>query len=213
MAEELFLLTGDTIKFGRSGLLIDGQNRLYAGIRSGVAFRTHVVFGIDDACFSVFDTGAIRNNPDTLEVAGVRNSREAAKAVRWIMIMEDDPLDRGRSIQNGELLDYYRSHIKHDDLDWAVAGAIAVGRAIPPGTLACHLYRGRQINAKAADRFLDDLKQNVRGGGTLHKKFVNLKQFVGRVTETVTNACIILAWNAYRKNAPLTMAMLNWTES
>src|SRR5216684_5104576 len=44
-------LTGDTIKFGTDGRLLDGQNRLSAGVRSGKSFRTHVVFGIDPGLF------------------------------------------------------------------------------------------------------------------------------------------------------------------
>ena len=39
------------------------------------------------------------------------------------------------------------------------------------------------------------------------------KQNVGRINEVQINALIIQAWTAYRKGEPLTMKMLNWTET
>lgn len=53
--------TGDTVKFCKSGALGDGQNRLYACIRSRKSFKTHVVFGIEDAIFPWFDKGKPRS--------------------------------------------------------------------------------------------------------------------------------------------------------
>ena len=46
MVRDRWGLTGDTIKFGTNGLLLDGQNLLSAGVRSGRSFRTHIVFGL-----------------------------------------------------------------------------------------------------------------------------------------------------------------------
>jgi hypothetical protein len=47
LAEGLWGLTGDTIKFGTDGLLKDGQNRLSACVRAGRPMASHAVFGID----------------------------------------------------------------------------------------------------------------------------------------------------------------------
>src|SRR5437667_9012867 len=55
MASSRWGVTGDTIKFGTDGRLLDGQNMLSAGVRSGESFRTHVIFGIDPALFGRMD--------------------------------------------------------------------------------------------------------------------------------------------------------------
>jgi hypothetical protein len=57
MTRDWWGLTGDTIKFGTNGQLLDGQNRLSASAKSGKSFRTHVVFGIDPALFGRMDIG------------------------------------------------------------------------------------------------------------------------------------------------------------
>lgn len=214
MERDGFLLTGDTIKFSRGGLLIDGQNRLSACVRYGKRFRSHVVFGIDDRAFTVIDANAVRNNPDTMKIAGVTHPQLAAQAIRWIIICGNDPLDRGRSIDNDELLKYYITRIDKDRFDIAKARAVAVPSAVPAGALAAHLYLFSAIHAKATERFARDLADNVRGARKLITKLANLrKQNLGRLHETQVNALIIQAWTAYRKGESLTSSMLNWTET
>ena len=216
MKADKFMLTGDTIKFGRSGVLLDGQNRLSSCVRSGVAFKTHVVFGIDDRAFSVIDINAVRNNPDTFQIAGITYPHVAAQAVRWLMISETDPSNRSRSIENEELLEFYKNEMKIDQsrLAVAVSRAVSVGRVIPAGALAAHLYLFSQVHEKAAARFADDLAQHSGGARKLIEKLHKLrKQNVGRINEVQINALIIQAWTAYRKGEALTMKMLNWTET
>lgn len=207
-------LTGDTIKFGKSGLLRDGQNRLTACVRCGVAFRTHVVFGIPDRAFAVIDTNAVRTNSDTLNVEGVPHSKIVAQAIRWLLIYAVDPIDRGRSFENSVIREYYREKIDHARMEWAVGNAIAVNRSVPAGALAAHLYMFQPANAKATTKFADDLREQQRGGRKLAEKLDRLrKQNMGRVNEVQINALTIQAWNAYRRGEALTMAMLNWNEN
>jgi hypothetical protein len=207
-------LTGDTIKFGKSGLLLDGQNRLSACVRAGVPFRTHVVFGIDDNAFPFIDTNAVRTNPDTLQIAGVPHAKTVAQAVRWLIIYEGNPMDRGRVVENDELLAYYRKHVDADQMNLAIARANDITRLIPRGALAAHLYMFDRVNAKATARFADHLAKGIKGGRKLTEKFDRLrKQTMGRINEIQSNALIIQGFNAYRKNVLLTMPMLNWTET
>lgn len=51
MNDNQWRLTGDTIKFTQSGALGDGQNRLFACVKSNKSFRSHIVFGIADDVF------------------------------------------------------------------------------------------------------------------------------------------------------------------
>lgn len=58
----------DGIVFGASGRLIQGQHRLTAVVRSGVAVDMVTWRDVDDSVFSVFDRGVLRSVSDALEV-------------------------------------------------------------------------------------------------------------------------------------------------
>src|SRR6185369_8200893 len=53
--------TGETIKFSRSGKLIDGQHRLLAIVKSGKSFKFTIAEDLEDNVFHVLDTGKTRN--------------------------------------------------------------------------------------------------------------------------------------------------------
>lgn len=63
-------VTGATICFGKSGRLLDGQNRLQAIIDSGITVRILVVRDLDDDIFDVIDGGARRTASDVLVIEG-----------------------------------------------------------------------------------------------------------------------------------------------
>ena len=209
-------LTGDTIKFGKSGLLLDGQHRLAGSFRAGVPFTTHVVFGIDDELFAVFDQGTVRTGHDAFKIAGIPYPDVSAQATRWLIIAQSgNPQDRGRTFANQELYDYYRSNVDEAAFGRAVQSALSVPkRIIPHGTLVAHLYLFEKKSSKATKAFADDLAQQARGGRTLIKKISKLReQNIGRIHENQMNALIIQTWNAYRKGVALTASMLDWTET
>lgn len=62
--------TGEPIRFGKSGRLIDGQHRLRAIVETGVTLRLLVVSDIEDSAFDVIDTGARRTLSDVLVIEG-----------------------------------------------------------------------------------------------------------------------------------------------
>jgi hypothetical protein len=218
MAAGEFLLTGDTIKFGKSGILLDGQNRLFGCIRAGVSFRTHVVFGIDDKVFVFLDTGAPRSNPDTFQIEGVANPKLASAATRWVMLLTNiDPdkgPDRGKSFENEDLLAHYKADIDRDVLDPIVARLRRIGSVVPQAQLAAVLYHGRRISARPTERMLNDIERNLLGGRKLRERVLKLRsQQKGRVHENLEVAMFIQVWNAYRAGTQVTAYTLNWNES
>lgn len=213
MTEKRWLLSGDTIKFGRSGLLRDGQNRLQACVHSNTPFKTHVVFGVDDRAFKVMDTGATRTGIDAFKIEGVPSPRVAAPAVRWIAIYERSSTepDRGVSFDNAFLLEYYKSNIEAQRLNIAIERAVAVGQPFPPGPLAALLYRFDAKDSRTSKQFALDLEKRERGGRKLAEKLSELrKQQGGRLHELQLHALIIQAFNAYRQKATVTQKILNW---
>jgi hypothetical protein len=202
--------TGDTIKFSTEGTLLDGQNRFSASVLSGKSFTTLTVFGISDEAFAKIDTNALRTNADTMEIVGVPHSRIIAAAVRWLMIGQE----RGRSVTNTELHDYYREHVDAEEIQLAARRAIEVGRLLPPGSLTFLLYQFERKSKRTTEAFALDLAKQIRGGRKLLNVIETLrKQRLGRVHELEYQARIILCWNMYRRSEPVTTAALRWNEA
>lgn len=72
MAAGRWRLTGETIVFGASGRLLNGQQRLWGCIESDTIFQVVVVRGIEDetAVMNVLDSGKARTLGDVLKING-----------------------------------------------------------------------------------------------------------------------------------------------
>lgn len=73
-------LNGESIKFNRTGKLIDGQHRLMAIIRSGVPIATYVIFDIPND-ISIMDRGKNRSTTDSLIISGLNKKLANSHAV------------------------------------------------------------------------------------------------------------------------------------
>jgi hypothetical protein len=203
-----WVLTGDTIKFSRARLL-DGQNRLAACVRSGVPFKTHVVFGVDENAFTRIDAGAKRTNPDTFQVAAVPYHAIVGPAVRWLMIGDGD---RGQTFDNQALLSYYRREVDEKLMHWAASQAASSSGLFMKSALAAHLYLFGQKDKHKAMEFADDIIQSRRNGLVLKKRIDELKrQNMGRMHELQFNAFLRIAWKHERDGKALTKRDLKWT--
>jgi hypothetical protein len=196
-------LNGDTIVFSVTGRLLNGQHRLKACIQAGVSFRTHVVFGIDDDAFDVFDDGRKRSGSDAFHVAGVVNSSITAPATRWLQILNDPEHDRSVTFDNRGLLQLFLA-LPTKDRDLLVAmttEALSIrksGVKVVPAQLAAMLYKFKKSDLRKAQRFIDDLKSSRRKGAVaallrkinkaLDKKRRHEFEIMGLVVET---------WNTY----------------
>jgi hypothetical protein len=214
MEREAWHLTGETIVFGKSGLLLDGQNRFAACVRAGIPFRTYVVFGIDDSVFVTINSGKARTPSDTFHTSGVVHPQIVSPAVRWIMLYENGNPTARTSFSNQEMFDFWKTKTDEDRLALAIERAMKAVKAIPLGTLAAHLYLFDKKHPPTAKRFADDLAKNVRGGRKLSDMLVRArKQNMGRLHDVWINAIVVSAWNAYRANETVTTRHLRWTEA
>lgn len=68
MGDGEFYLTGETIIFDVAGRLLNGQNRLMAGVKSEEEFTTLVVVGVEEKVFHVLDQGSRRSLAQVLAI-------------------------------------------------------------------------------------------------------------------------------------------------
>jgi hypothetical protein len=214
MSNAFWVLEGSTLKYGTNGELLDGQNRLRAGLLADVPLTTHVVFGVDPAAFKVLDSGTVRTSGDTFKVAGVPNAEIAGKATRWLLIFADPKMDRSVSVPNAELFEHYQKRVNKTSLELGIADAKKVSRVIPTGALAAMLYLFERKDAKLARIFAHDLEKEVRGGRTLLTRLRNLRRDNGgRLNEKYVTAFTVMTWNSYRSGGALRGTQLKWTDA
>jgi hypothetical protein len=217
-------VTGSTIVFSKSGYLLDGQHRLLACIRAEVPLTTFVAFNIPDSAFAMIDIGRKRSNVDAFQIARIPNPNIAASAVRWIMIHEDDPLNRGRTWTNEELFKYYEAKLNTPVFHEFVSMALDIEEAskekspggkrrnyLPAGSLAAYLLIFSKINRKHAAQFANLLLCNQRHG----RAYINvirerMDANAGRLHESVRNGLFVQAWNAFRQDVRPSKAIFTW---
>lgn len=113
MAEDMvagrWLTNGDSIKFDRTGKLVDGQHRLSAVVDSQTTLETFVCGGLAPEIFATLDVGKKRSLKDAMKIHGVPNYIVASNTVPWIVrLSSTDPVhNRSHGMKPADLLDYY----------------------------------------------------------------------------------------------------------
>ena len=206
LGDDMWGLTGDTIKFGTDGILKDGQNRLAAAVRANQPLKTHVVFGIDSRLFARMDIGKNRNGADVFSIAGVSYANHVSATVRWLLILtSDDPGNRGAQFSNEELLTAYREKFDAERVEQSIHAALAVRKTChhPVGPLAALNYVFAEKNARKADSFYEEWASGRAKKARAPSRYLQSelarvsRESNNRMHENVRNAMIIKAWNAY----------------
>lgn len=215
-------VTGDTIKFGRSGRLIDGQHRLWMASRSSVPFRTHVVFGINDEAFDIIDQGRKRTAGDVLAVDLIPNAIQTASAARWVFVLSNgvraDTATKATVIRNSprgirKLVMGELSHLPR----YAVHGQ-RVSRAFgyPAGMVQAVCYLISTYDAKMAERFVEDWISGARDGPNktfdiMQQRVLTIKhQNNGRISHMMRGAFVVTAFNYWRQNQIAPPRAFSW---
>lgn len=78
MRQGKFKFNGDSIRVSVSGVLLDGQHRLSAIVKSGISQQMLLVTGLPDDVFNTIDIGAARTTSDFLSIKGIDHSMTVA---------------------------------------------------------------------------------------------------------------------------------------
>ncbi|MGI9490859.1 MAG: hypothetical protein ACR2QF_00375 [Geminicoccaceae bacterium] len=215
MKDDQWFLTGDTLKFSDEHRLADGQNRLFACVRAGAAFETHIVFGIPAKAFTFLDRGRPRSGGDALTVAGYSNTTVLSGAVRWLFLLDNNPRNR-TILEPDKILELLQT--KYQTAEESVSFARKVynvyGLSVSQLTaLHCAFCRKDQ---RAADEFFQCWAEGRHKGKTkslalLQKRITTIKAASGgRINEVVQVALIIKAWNAMREGKGATQKNIDF---
>lgn len=202
MSAGLWVLDGMTIKFDWNGMLLDGQHRLAAVVRSGVTVQSVVVRGLDPASFRSMDRGRLRSVCQTLRMDGVRNG--AALAAAALVLHHDEEGALGGSwslrLEPSEVAAIIEAHPGLSEAVSSVkTGCDRLHCKIGP--IAWCYYRFNDIDKMLAKAFFESLftGESLRRGDPVFLLRERLVANAGSRTKLSPKdvaALVIKAWNA-----------------
>jgi len=210
LLEGSWKLTHQGIAITKSGHLADGQHRLTAIVKTGVAVEMMVTTDLDDEAFAVLDTGRARRAADAISIVGGKNSSHVANAIRLAYCYENWP-DRvwiGTRFRaaNGLILERYERDKHQWDRVVEVASAYALPNVVVPGSFACLLFLAEKSGVDP--ELLLSIAKDLRYGASLPPgdpalAYRNKLSFSGRVTGQARLADYIKLLNARMQNQSL----------
>jgi hypothetical protein len=164
IAKGLWKLSHQGIAVSKSGRLIDGQHRLAAVIKAGIAIDLMVTTGLPDSVFDVVDTGRARRARDTLSIAGAKSSSTLAAAIKLKLLYERWPgkIWTGEiTCSPQEILCEYESHAGLWDRSVAIAESNRMNRILLPPSFAALVFLAASQGVELArlELLALDLKQ------------------------------------------------------
>lgn len=202
-------LTGESIKFDNRGVLVDGQNRLYAVIKAGIQMESYVCFGLDPDSFINLDTGRSRRLSDVLHLRGEAQANLLASSLLFVdsftkKYYGELGLSRTSREQAVHLLESEHSAIR----DSMPFGTILKGIMIPSVAVALH-YLCACINKDKADDFFTGLAKGEAHHTSspillVRRKLLKMMEGglhrLGRYGYMERCALVIKGWNAFIKD-------------
>jgi len=206
--------TAEPIKISITGILLDGQNRLYAVIKSGIPIEFSVATGLQDDVFDVLDTGARRSAHDTFYTNGVKNASSISAGIRHYNALSSGIVSgRGGGVSklisntNNELLSAYEARSEFWQHAAKVCGKFykSFNGIFAPGELVGMYAYLFDIAPKHAEQFLTELcidgTTNVPAILYARKLLLANKINSGKVTERTKLAWVFNAWNVFRSGS------------
>jgi len=219
MRDNEWMQDGSPIRFGTSGKLIDGQNRLKAIVRSGKTIRTLVVRGLADSVFLTMDSGKARSAADGICIAtGEPKYRtQVAAAARLAMNYQAGYRPGSTGFKERHKTAYV---MDNPEIVERVIRAACCSKSIPISALAAVLFLAS--NGTKDLTKLDEFIEGVRRSDDLEagdprQELVRWVQrgraATGKVpTENIFKACIY-AWNDFLADRRASFSKMNWVEA
>lgn len=210
-----FLMTGDSIKFDWDGVLIDGQHRLEAVIKSQMPIHVVVCRGLDPRVKSVLDTQIRRSAADALKFSGVSSFATTIAGIARISIGIDTGfLKNARQMSlplltNAEVVEWYAANMDAGEAA-AFAGQVYKKINATPAPLGYCILATSRIDPVISREFFEDLKDlRTQGKGdpraTLLSALSTMRERRTANSAAMQLAYIFRAWNALREGRELSV--------
>ena len=163
MAEGNWAVTGDSIRFSKSGKLLDGQHRLWACVESAAPFTAYVLKGLPEDSQLYMDQGMPRSKGSQLKIRGYERSGTLASAAStfWRFVHPEGRhamTQRAMNPSNSQLLEIIEGNpdIEHCLTKYSDFRSTS-GARIQPGTAVAMYVMMSRYNVTKADEFMEAL--------------------------------------------------------
>lgn len=213
MARGEWKMNGDPIRMSRTGVLLDGQHRLSAVVKSGMSFDFLIIYGLDDSVFTTIDTGKKRNGCDALSIDGFNNISTLSAVCRMLVSARNfgAPFAQGKNTGEAslqQLVDFARDdEFVHESARFA-DGQKAIGKMFQKSNIAyCH-YIFNKVSPSYSKDFFDELiggHYSYRNSPVmaLREIFVGFAMRGIKPSRDEKLAYIFKAFKAYRRGAQI----------
>lgn len=214
-----WMLTGDTIKFGSDGSLLDGQHRLSAVVKHGEAVKLMVCEGLNPEVFQVIDTGKSRSAADLLSATGFKSAHNLAALARSIILYQNGRYNSSsgpnRNIAtNKNILEFVKKHDELIEITTFCHNEVYYHfRFIPLSTLGMIYYILSKKNATKCDEFFHKYAQGIDLAESspirhLRDKLMKDSTNKSKLNQRDKAALMIYTWNNFVQNKRVTQLLL-----
>jgi hypothetical protein len=197
LKEGRFILTHQGLAFAKTGVLNDGQHRLTAVARTGIAAEMQVTFGAEREEFEAVDTGGIRTAADMAAIANEANAKQRA-AVAGLLLYMKTP---GASRPDQQSTHRYAMELRGPDMDAAILTGRRLAGTCAPTAIAVAYWTIKTASRKP--EMLDSFFEHLNDGANLSNPKLKLREWMKDKTQqrglqNVQRAAVIInAWNAW----------------
>lgn len=212
-----WFLNGETIKFNGE-VLIDGQHRLNAVIRSGKSIKSYVAYGLESGTYDTIDQGKFRSLGDVLARAGEKHYSTLASGAKWLYALKHNTTIGNMSrISAKRMHKYIEENPSIRDSVKLFKDFISAGYTGPSGILiALHCYVAEH-NREKADTFFrgvclgEHLTRNMPAY-KLRALMDKEKVAVRKLSQDILIGHAIKAWNAFINGTELKILKMQSNE-
>lgn len=206
--------TGETIKFSKTGRLLDGQQRMAAVIKSNTSIHFHLIYDLDENIFDVLDTGTVRNATDVFLIEGIKHDNIIPSIITTYHILKAGILKQINSSgsaknhrpTNNQLKEIYyeRENFWQSVASQTITWYNSFAKILPPSTIGGFYAFFYDINSEDAEQFMHQLctGQDIKNNSIalLRTKLMQDKMDMRKLQQTSKHALMVKTWNYFRKN-------------
>ena len=210
MREGKYMLNGEPIIFSESNVLLQGQHRLLACVKSGCDIETFVVRGVKDEVFHTLDSGRNRTVSDVFAISGVPDyAKTSSIVIAYIRLTKSLGSFTGLrgykslGVNKKDIIDVYKNN---EELIYDIklysnrlTDRMKLLTLSEVGAIMTYLIKNKKHNKDVVKRFFGELfdsSENVTINA-LRLKLINNLASDKKMTQRYKITLIAKAWNAY----------------
>jgi hypothetical protein len=213
--------TGEIIKIAKDGIVLDGQHRLIAVVKSQLSIYFHVGFNMSNDLFQVLDTGKSRSGVDVLKIAGVKNTSAVSSLINSYNQYLNTNSRKGSNgeatnLSGHELLQFYEDRKEWVDNIVHISDGLysAFQRVWVKGEVLLFLALFTDVDKIKGYDFMRELCQGTDVTSDvipiLRNRLIAEKIHTTKKTKSsVMRALVIKSWNAYYSGKELKSLRFN----